>query len=847
MENDELRILMVEDESTDAELIQRELRGAGLTCIYKRVAAANDLRRELVEFQPRIVLLDFHMPGLDGMEALDIIRSIRPELPCLVVTGALGDELAVQLIHRGATDFILKSNLNRLEPAVRRALDECEERERRRKAEVALRRSEEQFRSLAENIRDIAYSTDAQGRVEYVNPHADRYGLSAGELIGQPFWKFADSRDEELLRETFQIQDPKGDLPAVEFRAHGADGFVHWVEDRRRALFDEEGRISGYTGIIRDITDRRQAERRIQRLNVELERRVKDRTSQLEALNAELTEEITVRRQAEEEREGLLKNLQRERERVEQMAHLSQQRAEEMEKVFTAMVEPVLIYDAQGTVINANFVAREMFGFDPIGMDRSMLINRLQFRHPNGGAITVEELCSTRALAGMSVLGQEKSFTNSHGASVTIMATASPLLSHGTIVGAVEVIHDITETKSLLDQLEKDIDRRKRLEKALRKSRDTLDAKVRKRTADLAKANDELKVENAERQRAETELRQSNELLERSERRFRGIFEQSFDFMWVLDVNGTVLDVNRVPLEFCHLEREEIIGKSFSIAPHWPAEARIRKGLRNAIQAARGGARVRFETVLLGPDGREAVLDFAVLPVFDEAGKAAMLIAEGRDISEQRRLEMRIQEIATEERAQVGRDLHDSLGQQLTGCSFLVRGLQKRLSDQFVPEAEQAARIATLLSNAIMQTRALARGLCPVSLTDDGLLTALEQLAWNVENIFGIGCSFKYDSRVSVRDAVIASNVYYIAQEAVNNAVRHSNAQKMRMRLTMAKGHLSLAIRDNGVGIPEVVEGKGMGLAVMKQRAKAIGAQLNVQNVPAGGTLVACLVPLDSP
>jgi PAS domain S-box-containing protein len=965
---EEIRILMVEDAPTDAELIQLELRRSGLECAFEQVAAAADLRTALDRFVPHVALLDFHLLGFDGMEALEIVRRLKPELPCIFVTGALGDELAVEIIRQGATDFILKSNLSRLPSAVRRALDESEERERLRRAEQALKRSEEQFRSLAENIRDIAYSTDANGRIEYINPLVNRFGRTPDDLVGGPFWKLADARDAGPVRESFRADGRKFELPPLEFRARGTAGDVRWIEDHRRAQYDDKGVLVGFTGILRDITDRHRTEHRVQRLNLELERRVRQRTGQLEALNAELTEEIAVRRRAEEERERLLKNLELERERVEQMALLAQHHAEEMETVFAAMVEPVLIYDVHGVVIKANLVAVQTFGFDPVSMDRSMLIERLQYRHPDGRPMKVEELPSSQALQGCSVLGQEKALTNSRGRAVSLLATASPLLANEYIVGAVEVFHDVSETKRLLDQLAKDIERRKRLEKALRRSRDTLDAKVRKRTTDLARANEGLQNEISERQRVETKLRETNDLLEKmfsaihvlvaymdrdfnfirvnekyavadghppeyyvgknhfalfpneenekifeqvlrtgkpffiherpfeyayhkergvsywdwslqpvrgedgkitglllslldvterkraqmavaeSERRFRGIFEQSFDFMWVLDTNGTILDVNRVPLEFCQVAADGMVGKSFVSAPCWPASAQGRKRLRNAVHSAREGARVRFETRLAGAGGREMVLDFAVLPVRDEAGKTVLLIAEGRDISEQRRLETRIQEIAAEERAQVGRDLHDSLGQQLTGCSFLIRGLQKKLAAKSVSEAEEAERIAGLLGNAIMQTRALARGLCPVSLTEDGLLTALEQLAWNVENIFGIGCSFKYDGRVSVRDAVIASNMYYIAQEAVNNAVRHSKARKMRLRLNLAKGHLSLAVSDDGVGIPkDVAEGKGMGLAVMRQRAKAIGAQLNVRAVPAGGTLVACLVPLQSP
>jgi PAS domain S-box-containing protein len=966
--SDAVRILMVEDSPTDAELIQHELRRSGLACEFVRVDAAGPLRDALREFDPRLVLTDFRMPGFDGREALEIVRSLRPQVPCIFVTGALGEELAVEILREGATDFILKSNLSRLAPAVRRALAEAEEREKLRRAETALRHSEQRYRSLAENIRDIAYSTDARGVIEYVNPHVERHGRAPEELVGAPLWELADPRDAETLRRSFDAVDDEAGHSPVEFRVPGAEGEVCWIEDRRRALVDENGKLNGYAGILRDVTDRRRAEREVRRLNAELERRVKERTAQIEAVNNELREEIAVRRQAEEERERLLKHLEVERERVEQMARLSERHAEEMEAIFAAMVEPVLIYDVHGVPVKANPVAIQMMGFDPVNMDYAELTRRLRYRHPDGRPMAREELPSSCARQGDSVLGREKVLTNAAGRTVNVLATASPLLVNGYVVGAVEVFHDISETKRLLGELEQDIKRRQRLEAALRRSRDSLDAKVRERTADLARANEGLKTENAERRRVERELRESGELLERlfaathvhvayldrefnfvrvneayaagdghppahyvgknhfdlfpnaenqkifrkvlrtgkpvfmherpfeyafnpergvtywdwslqpvrgaagrmtglllslldvterkraqtavaeSERRFRAIFEQSGDFMWVLDTKGKVLDVNRVLLEFRGVKREKLIGKPLQDVLCSPNSPALKKRLRGAVQAAQEGARVRFETQLLGAGRRTAVLDFAVLPVRDESGKSVMLIAEGRDISEQRRLEKRIQEIAAEERAQIGRDLHDSLGQQLTGCSFLVHGLHKRLADAASPESEAAHKVAELLGKAITQTRSLARGLCPVSLTEDGLPAALEQMAWNVENIFGIECRFKCDSPVSVRDDVVAASIFYIAQEAVNNAVRHSCARKMGLRLASGKGHVSLAVRDNGIGIPDPgAPGKGMGLAVMRQRAAAIGAQLSIRGLPEGGTLVACVVPLSSP
>lgn len=149
----ELRILMLEDNPVDVELISYALRKGKLDFVSKRVQTEEDFRRELAGFQPDILLLDFELPDFDGLLALTIAKSITPDTPAIFVTGVMGEESAVNMLHQGATDYVLKDNLSRLVPAVERALREVEELAQLKAADEALRASEERYLNIFDNTR----------------------------------------------------------------------------------------------------------------------------------------------------------------------------------------------------------------------------------------------------------------------------------------------------------------------------------------------------------------------------------------------------------------------------------------------------------------------------------------------------------------------------------------------------------------------------------------------------------------------------------------------------------------------------------------------------------------------
>jgi len=229
---------------------------------------------------------------------------------------------------------------------------------------------------------------------------------------------------------------------------------------------------------------------------------------------------------------------------------------------------------------------------------------------------------------------------------------------------------------------------------------------------------------------------------------------------------------------------------------------------------------------------------------FTETDGTMAVLEVGIDVSERKALEREVLQVSSDERHRIGQDLHDVLGQNLTGVAFLSKVLAKRLAESGAREAEQADQISQLVSRAVAQARAISHGLCPVELKEEGLMNALREMASRIESVFGIPCRFDCGEVIPISDGTAATNLYHIAQEAVNNATKHAKAGRLRIRLGRSDGAIVLAVEDDGIGLPEAPGAAGgMGLRIMQYRADLIGALLKVERADGGGTRVVCSLP----
>ena len=245
----------------------------------------------------------------------------------------------------------------------------------------------------------------------------------------------------------------------------------------------------------------------------------------------------------------------------------------------------------------------------------------------------------------------------------------------------------------------------------------------------------------------------------------------------------------------------------------------------------------------LHKDGHEFPVEISLSPLETEEG--VLVSSAIRDITERKHLEKTILEISAREQRRIGQDLHDGLGQHLTGIAFMSKVQEQKLMEKGLPEAGDAAKIVNLVNEAIHKTRELARGLLPVVSDAQGLMSALQQWAGEVEDLFAVSCRFQCFTPVLIHDDTVATHLYYIAREAVNNAIKHGHARQIVIRLAADEHQGALTIQDDGCGIGDIVPGnKGMGLHLMNYRARMVGGSLEVQRVSTGGTMVTCLFPV---
>lgn len=267
----ELQVLMLEDEPSDADFAVRELRKGGIAFNARCVDTRDGFVAALQELRPDIILADYKLPGFDGLSALHIARESVPDVPFVFVSGAMGEEFAIETLHQGAADYVLKDHLSKLVPAVNRALLGAEESRRRREAEISLQESEERFRNMAESAQDGIVILDEAGQITYWNGAAEcMFGYSREEAIGRDLHQLlAPARFHAAIREGWagfrrsghgKVVDTTFETEALhksgnEFSVELSISSVP-IKDRWHAI-----------GIIRDITERKRDEAALRRSN----------------------------------------------------------------------------------------------------------------------------------------------------------------------------------------------------------------------------------------------------------------------------------------------------------------------------------------------------------------------------------------------------------------------------------------------------------------------------------------------------------------------------------------------------------------------------------------------------
>ena len=355
---------------------------------------------------------------------------------------------------------------------------------------------------------------------------------------------------------------------------------------------------------------------------------------------------------------------------------------------------------------------------------------------------------------------------------------------------------------------------------------------------------------------AQQSLREANATLERrvvertaslreQGRKLAAIVETAAEGIVTVDSRGIVESMNRAAEQMFGYRNDEILGRNVSLLLPAPYREELDSYIARHIEP--GHAKViglRQEVSGQRKDGTVFPMDYAVSEF--AIGGERRFVAVVRDITKRKRLEAAIDSATEAERGRIARDLHDGLGQQLGGALFLSDLLQRDLKERGAVESARAEKVHAVIVDALRHAREVSRGLYPVSPEPDGLMNALQNLADRVARDYQIECVFEcvfdMDSAVLLSDETLVTNLYRIAQEAVSNALKHSGARRIEIKLANTGHKLELSVRDYGSGLPRTPPPQGLGMQTMSRRADLIGGRLLVHNHESGGVRVLCSV-----
>jgi PAS domain S-box-containing protein len=363
---------------------------------------------------------------------------------------------------------------------------------------------------------------------------------------------------------------------------------------------------------------------------------------------------------------------------------------------------------------------------------------------------------------------------------------------------------------------------------AVRSLKETLAHRVRERTSELER-------EIVDRKQTEAQLVKTLQQL-------RQLAENIADAFWMRNGEDT-------RMIYVSPAYEKIWGRNsrelYHSAGGWLAaiHPEDRERVAHAIETKQATGEYNEEYRIVRPDSSLRRIRDRAFPIRDGAGRVIRIVGIAEDITDQRRMEREILEISDREQARIGQDLHDSLCQKLVSLAFDNESLEQKLAARSVPETDAARQMGELLDDVITEARALSRGLFPVKLEADGFGIALRQLAASVSARFKVDCRAHCDQPAPMASYAAAMHLYRIAQEAVNNAIKHAQGGVIAIELRSIGDRIELSVSDDGIGLSPVKNPNGgMGLHIMEYRARTIGGTLSVGRRPGGGTIVTCVV-----
>jgi two-component system sensor histidine kinase UhpB len=600
------------------------------------------------------------------------------------------------------------------------------------------------------------------------------------------------------------------------------DGKEHSLLTTKLPFRNEQGKIIGTFSVSRDINELKRVESALRQAHEKLEVGVQERTAELARANEALRMEIA------------------ERKRVEAELRKSE---EKYRTLFEESKDVVFFSSPEGRFLDINRAGVELYGYDSKEQLLRIDVKRDLYAYPQDREIFQQELVRKGHVKDFEMILKQKD-----GKELVVLETAIAVRgADGDVVAYQGITHDITE--------------RKQAEEALLKARDELELRVQERTVELAQANRALQMEIAERKRAEEALRDSEE-------RYRTIFEESRDAIYITSRDGKIVEMNRYALDLFGYSKDEMQGQDIRRLYVHPSDR-----LRFQREIEKKGYVMDYAVEMRKKDGTK--IDCLLTSAVWWAKDGNVLGYQGiiRDITERKRAEVelrdsrqmlrefsaRLQEVREEEKRRIAREIHDELGQVLTALKIDLFWLRSKLDARSQSGRPLASRqvkhesimkkiksILLLINRAKQDVRRISTELRPIVLDDLGLIPAIEWQAQEFERRSSIGCEIRsHLQETRELDQDHATAIFRIFQETLTNIARHANATKVVVTLCEEDGHLIMRVRDNGKGIADskILSPKSLGLMGMRERAFLLGGDITVKGSPGNGTVVTVRIP----
>ncbi len=656
-------------------------------------------------------------------------------------------------------------------------LSDIELRNEHENALEKLRESEERFRSIVENAPFGYYRTDRNGLFQYVNAEWERMlGFSRDDAIGRHF-SITQAPERKGQLEYLMARVLGGETARGEFEMLRKDGSATFQTYNIQPVYSH-GMIIGAEGFLNDITERKEAERA--------------------------------------------------RERSQQM----------MSQIIEGSPIPTFVIDENHLITHWNRACEILTGFpseimigtnrqwEPFYSSESLSLADMIMYSALNPALAQKyggEYHKSPLLEGAA--DSERFFSELDGR--WLFFTAALLRdADRNIIGAVETLQDITSRKRAEEEIlklnweleQRVIERTKELERANREldeHRGHLEELVFQRTAELEREAEERRRAVEERERAFTELEQ--------------IFNSTPVGMRVIDRDFKTIRVNE---RFTEMFSPDVLD-----APGVDGAAQESVLLRSdrvlLERILKGERYVEYEIVTRIND-EDLICIVHATPYLANDGNIIGIIQNYTNITEMRSLQSGIMHIAEVERQRIGQDLHDGLGQNLTAVTFLIEALKEKMDQGTDGGIGEIENIEGMIRSAIVQTRSLSRMLSPVEMEKNGLRLALDDMAASTEKVYGVSCKIYQTGNFFINDNQTATHLFYIAREAVTNAIKHGNAEHIKIDLIADESRLAMCIRDDGTGSGEK-KSSGLGLRIMKYRASIVGAEFHAGTQERGG------------